>query len=109
MLSKDYYDRAIGKMKALKHDIKFLVITDDIPLGHEFFPYYPVINNSKETDFTLLNKARYLIIANSSFSWWAAWLNQDNYVIAPQGWLNVSTKNEVFVPRNIKVERFNWV
>jgi len=36
----------------------------------------------------LMTRARYHIIANSSFSWWGAWLagRKDGAVIAPQRW-----------------------
>ena len=107
-----YYQEAIEHMLNIKPNLKFIVITDDAPYGHEYFPYYPIMSNSVKTDFTLLNRAKYVILANSSFAWWAAWLNLDNYVIAPQGWLDVSKDRSVkkeFSPKDIKVDRFIWI
>jgi hypothetical protein len=89
--------------------MKFLVITDDIPFGHEYFPDFPVISNSVRTDFTLLKSAKHLILADSSFAWWAAWLNEDNFVVAPHGWLNVNINKWLFSPKDIKVNRFVWI
>jgi len=108
-LSLGYYDIARDVIKSVRPNLKFIVITDDIPFGHEYFPDYPVMTNSVLTDFTLLNKAKYLILAGSSFAWWAAWLNLDNFVVAPHGWLNINVNKWLFMPRDIKVNRFIWV
>ena len=48
-------------------------------------------DNSAALDMYLISRCRWNIIANSSLSWWAAWLNEqpDKIVIAPQyhlGW-----------------------
>jgi hypothetical protein len=96
-------------MLDIKSDFKFVIITDDVDYGHEYFPDYPIMCNSVTVDFTLLNKAKYLIIANSTFSWWAAWLNLDNYVIAPQGWLNVNIDKWKPSPYDIQTDKFIWI
>lgn len=108
-LSRDYYTQAIEIMKIMKPDIKFVVVTDDIPFGQEYFPEYEVTSNTVRMDFTLLNRAKWVILANSTFSWWAAWLNQNNFVIAPQGWLNVNINKWETIPHDIKVNRWNWI
>jgi hypothetical protein len=108
-LKLEYYDLAREKMLSIKPDLKFVVITDDVEYGREYFPDYPVMCNRVRTDFILLNRADYVILANSSFSWWAAWLNLNNVVVAPHGWLNVNINKWEFSPKDIKVERFIWV
>jgi len=36
----------------------------------------------------LMQKCKYHIIPNSTFSWWGAWLSEPKLVVAPQHWLN---------------------
>jgi hypothetical protein len=108
-LPKEYYTHAMAIIQSQRPDIKFVVITDDIPFGKEYFPDFPVMSNSVRTDFILLNKAKYIVLANSSFAWWAAWLNESNFAIAPHGWLDVNQNKWICGPADIKVSRFIWI
>lgn len=94
----DYYDRAVktlmSKLDSLEN-VKFFVFSDDqewvkenmnIP-GEVIF----VDGNGPERnheDIYLMSQCKHNIIANSSFSWWGAWLNSnpDRIVIAPKQW-----------------------
>ncbi len=75
LCSTDYYERAM----AMFPNEKFLVFTDDVEWCKEKWkdnPDVQVMDRGDEiTDFNLLASCQNLIIANSSFSWWAAFLN----------------------------------
>ena len=98
----DYYAKAIDYVKnKYGKDIQFAVFSNDmqwckdniLPLftGYE----YTLVdwNRGKESynDIRLMGACKINIIANSSFSWWAAYLNQtiDKEVIAPDKWTNM--------------------
>jgi hypothetical protein len=105
----DYYIQGMKKIKEIVPNIKFLVITDDIEQSKIMFPDSEVISNTTEIDFYLLSKSKYKIIPNSSFSWWASWLSQENKMtIAPNNWFNYNSGAE-FSPNGIKTSFFNYI
>ena len=92
--SLDYYEKAITILSNSFNDISYFVFSDDIKWAKDNLR----INNavyiaSEETripheDIYLMSLCNHNIIANSSFSWWGAWLNQNKkkIVIAPEKW-----------------------
>ena len=105
----NYYLKAIDHIKVINPNIKFIVITDDIGEGNKLFPEFDVISNSTEIDFYLISKSKYKIIPNSSFSWWASWLSQENKItIAPNNWFNYNNGGD-FSPPGIKTSLFTYL
>ncbi|HMO77665.1 MAG TPA: alpha-1,2-fucosyltransferase [Candidatus Paceibacterota bacterium] len=94
--TKDYYQRAIDKLKTEVKDAKFFVFSDDIAwvknnleLDEDtVFVSDPSLKDAEE--LSLMSQCQHNIIANSSFSWWGAWLNQNpsKLVIAPTPWFD---------------------
>ena len=108
-LPKSYYEKAMLKIKELKSDVKFLIITDDLEESRKMFPDIESISNSMEEDFYMLAQANYLIIPNSSFSWWSSWLNKNNPItIAPDRWFNYNSGGN-FDPIGIKSSKFTYI
>lgn len=80
----DYYERAATAFPGEK----FLVFTDDKEWATSY--HIPgvdaqVVSVSEESDFSMMARCKGHIIANSTFSWWAAYLS-GNRTIAPKQW-----------------------
>ena len=91
--SDDYYQTAIGKFD-LENSI-FLIFSDDIEWCKEKFKGDNFIfsdSNNPYIDLAIMSLCDHHIIANSSFSWWGAWLNtsENKRVIAPSKWFGPS-------------------
>lgn len=106
--SLDYYLEGIKLLASKKEDFTLVFFSDDSDWVKEQFddlPYSKIIidHNKAENswkDMLLMSSCHHNIIANSSFSWWAAWLNENSekIVIAPKHWfaekeLEKSTKD----------------
>jgi len=94
-LSVHYYKDAMAYMLKENPGAKFMFFSDDIPWCKKTFgsDYYYSEGNSNIVDMYLMAQCRHHIIANSSFSWWGAWLCRlfidnidDQVVIAPLQW-----------------------
>ena len=85
--SLEYYQEAISKFK----DSLFLIFSDDIEWCKSNFigdNFLFLENNSPGEDLCLMSLCNDNIIANSSFSWWGSWLNnnKEKKIIAPKKW-----------------------
>ncbi len=95
----EYYRKAIECLQSLvKTKLCFFVFSDDIEwcknnlkIESAFYVGHNK-NIASYIDMQLMSMCKYNIIANSSFSWWGAWLNNktDKIVIAPSRWFNKS-------------------
>jgi len=95
LLSAEYYDLAIKYMVKKVPNPHFYCFSDDIEwIKNNVIINYPVtyiLHNEKSKDYEdlwLMTKCKHYIIANSTFSWWGAWLNPDSskIIIAPKNW-----------------------
>ena len=101
----EYYKNAINQFN---NDEVFLIFSDDIDYAKKTFTEkkYTVIENEKDyIDLYLMTMCKNNIIANSSFSWWGAWLNENinKKVIAPKKWFGEALKeNNIkdLIPKN---------
>lgn len=92
----DYYSNAIRHINNLVAKPNYIVFSDDIQWCKDNIDLCNAIfvdwNHGKESwqDMFLMSNCTHNIIANSSFSWWGAWLNSNNdkIVIAPKIWWN---------------------
>jgi len=113
LLPMDYYTRAVQHITTVENDCKFFVFSDDKGFAKEWArgrPNFVVVDHNHgehiaHEDMRLMSLCRHNIIANSSFSWWGAWLNEngDKRVIAPANWLGHETRKTDLLPINWQV------
>jgi hypothetical protein len=98
-LSPAYYTDAWEKAMAEFEDAEFFIFTNDPAAAAKNLPQAGkrrfVLHNNTFTayqDLRLMAACRHHIIANSTFSWWGAWLNPrpDKVVMAPKFWRNTA-------------------
>ena len=82
--SMEYYEKALKELP----DLPVYIFSDDIDWCKDNFKgdRFKFSDQNFIEDFELMTKCSYHIIANSSFSWWAAWLSDSKKVIAPAKW-----------------------
>ncbi|MBS6396215.1 MAG: alpha-1,2-fucosyltransferase [Clostridiales bacterium] len=100
----DYYKRAMQYFRdRYQGGVEFYIFTNDFPWAEEHFLekdcHFVKGNTGTESfrDMQLMSLCKHNIIANSSFSWWGAWLNQnaDKIVIAPEKWVNRESDEKI--------------
>lgn len=110
LLTDDYYEEAIELLKKKENDLTFFVFSDDINYVKENYGrlfgekiIYVSDQGIKDCEeLWLMSRCRHNIIANSTFSWWGAWLNQNTnkIVIAPKQYRADDKDMPGFYPQN---------
>jgi hypothetical protein len=109
LCSLEYYRTAIKYISEKTQQPHFIVFSDDIEwvknnLQIDFPLQYVDHNHGAESynDMRLMSLCKHHIIANSSFSWWGAWLNPsaDKIVVAPARWFANETNTQDLIPQN---------
>lgn len=106
----NYYRQAIDKMEQLSSSTKYFIFSNDIVWCRENLCLdnceYVYWNSDKDNyiDMQLMSLCKNNIIANSSFSWWGAWLNnnENKIVISPSKFFNevIPSDMETLIPSN---------
>lgn len=92
--SNEYWINSMNYMKSINPNIRFIIISDDPSCANMYIPNIPCYHVDIGFDFFVVNNARYLILANSTFSWWAAWLNtKSKLTIGPKYWGRYNSSN----------------
>lgn len=98
-----YYRSAMDYFREHFQDCRFFLFTNDIEWGRTYAEGNMTLVDCSDTDgayvdMALMSLCRHNIIANSSFSWWGAWLNENpqKKVAAPKQWLNTSKGQDIF-------------
>ena len=107
-----YYKKAIEYMRKSIDNPKFYIFTNDSEWAKMQFKENDMEvvecnnRNNSYLDMFLMSSCKANIIANSTFSWWGAWLNsgQEKLVIAPKKWFNNHEINDIVCESWIKID-----
>jgi hypothetical protein len=116
-----YYLDAMREVRNLNPNVKFVVVSDQPDKAAHFLGVEPHISFTEDeykashhfggdvsVDFGYLYQAHYLIIPNSSFSWWAAFLNPvKKIVVAPKFWAGYN--HGFWQTKDIETDGFTYV
>ena len=108
ILGSDYYKKSIIYIKKKVKNPLFFIFSDDIELVKKTFSFFNnkkyifIDTKSSINDLYLMSNCKYFIIANSTFSWWGAWLskNKRKIVCAPKRWLRERIPTPDIIPES---------
>jgi hypothetical protein len=111
ILRKEYWRDSINHMLSINNNMKFLVITDDIEWSKNFMPFeIDTVHVDIGFDFYVVNQAKWVILSNSSFGWWAAWLNiNSNKIIAPKYWARHNVSDGYWATGDVYTRTFTYM
>lgn len=105
VLDLEYYKKSYNLiLQKVKNPI-FYIFSNDLTWCEKNFDFIENKVFIKDTeseldDLILMKNCKHNIIANSSFSWWSAWLNENlqKIVIAPKKWMAINPNNYKWIP-----------
>ena len=91
--SSDYYQKAVEYIRSKVENPMFFIFCSDEKWAREYFNFIPnkvmVTGGTVQSDLQNMSLCKHNIIANSTYSWWGAWLNKNpnKIVIQPRKWV----------------------
>lgn len=110
-LDYSYYEKALALVRKRERNLRVFLFSDDpeakLPLSYrgEFTRIEPQEIGNCAAEQALMARCKHQVIANSTFSWWAAWLNlnPDKLVVAPRRWFRSNRRNDGIFPSGWEV------
>jgi hypothetical protein len=102
VMGKEYIDKGVKLIESKIKNPRYFLFSDDLDWCRENIKLsnMTIVDHSYKGDrfsyyLQLMKNCKHFIIPNSSFAWWAAWLNQDKnkIVIAPKQWFTDTNIN----------------
>ena len=108
-----YYENCLERVTD-KEKYRWLVVTDDIDFTRKKLPAdwkMELVSGDVIDDFQLMNRAAIHIMANSTFSWWAAYLNPNPSarIMGPKFWFGHKPEYLYEAPEGIMNTAWEWV
>jgi hypothetical protein len=112
LLQPSYWKMAMERALEGRPSLKFVVVSDDPQYASSLFPGLKVLPRDIGLNFYAVRTAKKRIIANSTFSWWAAWLGDwpiDGFTIAPKYWARWNVSDGYWSTGDCWTQRFIYL
>lgn len=101
----DYYQQAI---EVMGKDRQYIVFSDEPDKAEKMFPNWEIDRSNTKEALRRMMWCKDFIIANSTFSWWGAWLGWDRHkkVVAPRRWFGAEAQisaKDIYTDNMIKI------
>lgn len=109
-LQKKYWLNGMRNMRRLNPDMQFMIVTNDVKEAEKFLPGIKAYNFDLAKDYAILKNAKYLLMANSSFTYFPALTSEvGQYVIAPKYWARHNVSNGYWASEQNIYEGFHYM
>lgn len=109
ILPREYWINAINNMLRINENLEFIIISDDLQYARKLLPQYKAFHFNIGLDYAIVKNAKYLILANSSFSFFPAWTSETiKYVIAPKYWARHNISDGFWACAFNMYQDWNW-
>ena len=86
-IKKSYWKKGMKNMRKINPKMRFMIITNDVKEANKILPGIPAYNFDLAKDYSIIKNAKYLLLANSSFTYFPAFTSETvKYIIAPKYW-----------------------
>ena len=86
-IKKSYWKQGMKNMRKINPNMRFMIITNDVKEANKILPGIPAYNFDLAKDYSIIKNAKYLLLANSSFTYFPAFTSETvKYIIAPKYW-----------------------
>lgn len=126
LLPSSYYSDAIGFMLQINPKMQFVIVTDHPEIARLLVPGTPIVGSSLtnendpcqashhigkriDIDFKIIRQSKYVILSNSSFGWWGAYLNPSAKVVAPAYWAAYNYDEPFWSTAEIRVPEWSYI
>ena len=111
ILRKEYWQAGIRHFLERNDKMRFVAVSDDVQYANTILDFkVPVVHMSIGGDYYIINHAKNLLLSNSSFAIFPAWLNENNpYVVAPRGWARHNVSDKHWVSSDIWTFGWNYL
>lgn len=109
-LQKKYWLNGMRNMRKMNPNMQFMIITNDVKEAEKFLPGIKAYNFDLAKDYAILKNAKYLLMANSSFTYFPALTSEvGQYVIAPKYWARHNVSDGYWASEQNIYEGFHYM